>query len=71
MAGAVILIIASVGSRISGSGTVSTRTSFLPCQQSAFIKISSFSFWCRWANYIFCPPMANSSVFVARHILFR
>ena len=33
----VILMITSRGSSIFGSGTVSTRTSLLPCQQSAFI----------------------------------
>ena len=33
-------MIASVGSSIVGSGTVSTRTSRLPCQVSAFISCS-------------------------------
>jgi hypothetical protein len=33
-------IIASVGSSIFGSGTVSTRTSRLPCQVTAFIVVS-------------------------------
>ena len=37
----VILIIASVGSRIAGSGTLSTRTSRLPCHTSAFIRYAS------------------------------
>ncbi len=32
-------MIASVGSRIAGSGTSSTRTSRLPCQVSAFITV--------------------------------
>jgi hypothetical protein len=32
---------ASVGSLITGSGTVSTRTSRLPCQVTAFIARSS------------------------------
>ena len=35
----VILTIASRGSSIFGSGTVSTRTSPVPCQQSAFIDL--------------------------------
>jgi hypothetical protein len=38
MAVAVIFTIASRASMIFGSGTVSTRTSSVPCQQSAFIK---------------------------------
>jgi len=38
MAVEVILTIASVGSWIAGSGTLSTRTSRLPCHVSAFIK---------------------------------
>jgi hypothetical protein len=37
----VILIITSVGSRIAGSGTLSTRTSRLPCHASAFIPYAS------------------------------
>ena len=35
----VISMIASVGSWIVGSGTVSTRTSRLPCQVTAFMSI--------------------------------
>jgi hypothetical protein len=35
----VMRTIASVGSSILGSGTVSTRTSRLPCQVSAFIVV--------------------------------
>lgn len=42
MAQAVILMIASRGCWILGSGTVSTRTSPLPCQQSARMVISPF-----------------------------
>jgi len=38
MAVEVILTIASVGSWIAGSGTLSTRTSRLPCHVSAFIE---------------------------------
>jgi hypothetical protein len=38
----VILIIASRGFNICGSGTFSTRTSLFPYQQRAFIKSSSF-----------------------------
>jgi hypothetical protein len=34
-------MIASVGSFTSGSGTVSTRTSRLPCQVTAFIAMPS------------------------------
>src|SRR6478752_5812303 len=37
----VILMIASVGSSIRGSGTSSTRTSRLPCQVTAFIRSPS------------------------------
>ena len=37
----VILMITSRGSSILGSGTVSTRTSLLPCQQSALMDASS------------------------------
>jgi hypothetical protein len=37
MAVAVMRTMASVGSTMVGSGTVSTRTSSLPCQQSAFM----------------------------------
>src|SRR5688572_9220665 len=37
----VTLMITSVGSWILGSGTVSHRTSPLPCQHSAFMRVSS------------------------------
>ena len=40
----VILMIASVGSSMLGSGTSSTRTSRLPCQVTAFISSLSFDF---------------------------
>src|SRR5258707_9689740 len=38
----VILTMASLGSLIVGSGTCSTRTSRLPCQVTAFIRVHRF-----------------------------
>jgi hypothetical protein len=40
MAQLVTLMIASRGSSMTGSGTVSQRTSFLPCQQIALKRTS-------------------------------
>ena len=43
MAQAVTLMMASRGCSIFGSGTVSQRMSPLPCQHSAFIRLSSIA----------------------------
>ena len=52
----VTLMITSVGSSIFGSGTVSHRTSLLPCQTSAFIANS-----CLWWFGVFQTAVPSKS----------